>query len=63
MSLSSQAGGPKKEGMNYYMGAFIACANTWCAQAKTKAVEASALQTLEKENASLKEEKDRMAQH
>jgi len=61
MSPSSQAEGPKKEGMNYYMGAFIACANTWRAQAKTKAVEASAFQALEKENTSLKEEKETLA--
>ncbi|XP_068497496.1 classical arabinogalactan protein 9-like [Phaseolus vulgaris] len=29
MSPSTQSEGPKKEGMNYYMGAFVACANTW----------------------------------
>jgi len=45
--------------MNYCMDAFIACANSWRAQAKTKAVETSARQALEKENASLKEEKKR----
>jgi len=54
MSPSSQSEGPKKEGMNYYMGAIVACANTWWAQAKTRAIEASSFQSLEKENASLK---------
>ena len=61
MSPSSQTEGPKKEGMNYYMGAFIARANTWRAQAKIRAIEASAFQALEKENASLKEEKESLA--
>ena len=61
MSSSSQTEGPKKEGMNHYMGAFIVCANTWRAQAKTKVVEASTLQALEKENALLKEEKETLA--
>ena len=63
MSPRGQAEGPKKEGMYYYMGAFMACANTWREQAKAKAIEASALQALEKANASLKEEKGRLAQH
>jgi len=61
MSPSSQTEGHKKESMNYYMGAFIGCANTWRAQAKTRVVEASAFQALEKENASLKEEKETLA--
>jgi len=61
MSPSSQTEGLNKESINYYMGAFIACANTWRAQAKTKAVEASAFQALEKENSSLKEEKETLA--
>jgi len=59
MSPRSQTEGPKKEGMNYYMGAFIACANTWRDQAKAKAIEASAFQALEKKFASLEEEKKR----
>ena len=59
LSPSSQTGGPKKEGMNYYLGAFMASANTWRDQAKAKAIEVSALQALEKENALLKEEKCR----
>jgi len=54
LSPHSQAEGPKKEGMNYYMGAFIACANTWRDQARAKVIEASALQAMEKENALLK---------
>jgi len=63
MSPCGQAEGPKKEGMFYYMGAFMACASTWCEQAKAKAIEASTLQALEKEVASLKDEKERLAQH
>ena len=49
--------------MNYHLGALMACANTWRTQAKTKTVEASALFALEKENTSLKEEKERLARH
>jgi len=45
--------------MNYYLGAFLACANSWRDQARAKASEISALQALEKECASLKEEKHR----
>ena len=63
MSPHGQAEGPKKEGMFYYMGAFMACASTWREQAKAKAIEASTLQALEKEVASLKEEKERLARH
>jgi len=59
LSPTSQAEGPKKEGMNYYMGAFIACANIWRDQAKAKAIEASAIHALEKKCASLEEEKKR----
>jgi len=61
ISPRSETKGPKKEGMNYYMGAFIACANTWRYQAKAKAIEASAFQALEKENAVLKEEKETLS--
>jgi len=61
ISPRGQAEGPKKENMNYYMGAFIACANTWRDQAKAKTIEASAFQALKKENASLKEEKESLA--
>ena len=63
MSPRGQAERPKKEGVFYYMGDFMACANTWREQAKAKAIEASALQALEKEVASLKEEKERLARH
>jgi len=61
ISPGSQAEGAKKEGMNFYLGAFMACANTWRDQAKAKASEAFALQALEKECASLKEEKEALA--
>jgi len=54
-------GGPseeaKKESMAYYLGAFLACANSWRDQARAKASELSTLQSLEKELASLKEQK------
>jgi len=63
MSPHGQAEGPKKEGVFYYMGAFMACASTWREQAKAKAIEASNLQALEKEVASLREEKERLARH
>jgi len=49
--------GAKKEGMNFYLGAFLACANSWRDPARAKASELSALQALKKECASLKEEK------
>jgi len=49
--------------MFYYMGAFMACASTWCEQAKAKAIKASTLQALEKEVSSLKEDKERLARH
>ena len=45
------------------MGAFMSCAHSWHAQARAKAVKASAFQALEKEVASLKEEKERLATH
>ncbi|XP_068492114.1 uncharacterized protein [Phaseolus vulgaris] len=45
------------------MGAFMACASTWREQAKAKAIEASNLQAVEKEVASLREEKERLARH
>jgi len=61
MSPGSQAEGAKKEGMNFYLGAFMACANTWRDQARAKASEVFALQALEKECASLKEEKETLA--
>jgi len=59
VSPGGQSEGAKKEGMNFYLGAFLACANSWRDQARAKASELSALQALEKECASLKEEKRR----
>jgi len=56
-----QSEGAKKEGMNFYLGAFLASANTWRDQARAKASDLSALQALEKECASLKEEKEILA--
>jgi len=50
--LERGAEGPKKEGIYYYMGAFMAIAQNWRDQAKTRAIEASTLQALEKEVAS-----------
>jgi len=44
--------------MPYYLGAFLAVALEWHAQAKSKAVEARTLQTLRQEVATLKEEKE-----
>ena len=65
--LQKISGGPaegaKKEGMNFYLGAFATCANTWRGQAKARVDELSTLQALEKENASLKEEKECLACH
>ena len=56
-SSGSSSGEAKKEGMPYYMGAFLAIALDWRAQAKTKAIEMQTLQALEPEVAILKEEK------
>jgi len=52
MAPRGHAEGPQKESMFYYMGAFMACANTWREQAKARAIEASTLQALKKEVAS-----------
>jgi len=38
-SPGSSSGEAKKEGMPYYMGAFLAIALDWRAQAKTKAID------------------------
>jgi len=62
-SPRGQAEGPQKESLYYYMGAFMSCAHTWHTQAKAKAVEASAFRALEREIASLKDEKERLATH
>jgi len=56
-SPGSSSGEAKKEGMPYYIGAFLAIALDWCAQAKTKAIEMQTLQALKREVATLKEEK------
>jgi len=45
-SPGSSSGEAKKEGMPYYMGAFLAIALDWRAQAKTKAIEMQTLQAL-----------------
>ena len=57
------AEGPKKEGICYYMGAFMAIVQNWRDQATTRAISASTLQALEKEVASQKEEKEVVARH
>ena len=56
-SSGSSSGEAKKESMPYYMGAFLAIALEWRAQAKSKAIEMQALQALKREVATLKEEK------
>jgi len=56
-SPGSSSGEAKKEGMPYYMGAFMAIALDCRAQAKTKAIEMQTLQALKREVATLKEEK------
>ena len=53
--LSEEA---KKETVAYYLRAFLVCANSWRDQARAKANELSTLQDLEKELASLKEQKE-----
>jgi len=63
LSPCGQAEGPQKESLYYYMGAFMSCAHSWHAQARAKAIEASAFQALEKEVGFLKEEKERLATH
>ena len=62
-SPRDQAEGPQRESLYYYMGAFMSCAHSWDTQARAKAVQASAFQALEKEVASLKDEKERLATH
>ena len=56
-SSGSSSGEAKKEDMPYYMGAFLAIALDWRAQAKTKAIETQTLQALKREVATLKDEK------
>jgi len=56
-SPGSFSGETKKEGMPYYMAAFLAIALDWHAQAKSKVIEMQTLQALKREVATLKEEK------
>ena len=51
-------GSNRREGMPYYMGAFLAVALDWRAQAKNATSNARALQALKEELAALKEEKE-----
>ena len=53
-SPGSSSGEAKKEGMPYYMEAFLAIALDWRTQAKTKAIEMQTLQALKREVATLK---------
>ena len=62
-SPGSQTEEPQRESMYYYMGLFMSCAYTWHKQSKAKIAQASAFQALEKEVASLKEGKERLAAH
>ena len=55
--------GPKTEGIYYYMGAFMPCAQNWREQAKARAIEAFTLQALEKKVALQREEKETLARH
>jgi len=54
----SSSGENRREGMPYYLGAFLGISLEWRAQAKSKADEARTLQTLQQEVATLKEEKE-----
>ena len=58
LSPGESSGGPRSKGMPYYLGAFLAIALDWRAQAKSKADEARTLQSLRQEVATLKEEKE-----
>ena len=60
-SSGSQTEGPQRESMYYYTGLFMSCPYSWHKQSRAKAAQASAFQALEKEVASLKEEKERLA--
>ncbi len=63
VSPRGQPEAPKQEGIYYYMGAFMACAQQWREQARAKAIEVSTLQALEKKVASLIERKEKLARH
>jgi len=62
-SPGSQTEEPQRESMYYYMGLFMSCAYTWHKKSRAKIAQASAFQALEKEVASLKEGKERLAAH
>jgi len=59
-SPGETSGAARSEGMPYYLGVFLVAALDWRAQAKSKAVEARALQSLQQEVAALKEEKENL---
>ena len=59
----NQVEGPQRESLYYHMGVFMSCAYSWYEQSRAKVAQASAFQALEKEVASLKEEKVRLAAH
>jgi len=50
----------KKEGMPYYMGAFLAIALDWRTQAQAKAIEVRTIQALQREVTTLKEERSKL---
>ena len=51
-------GSDRREGMPFYLGAFLAVALDWRAQARNAASHTQALQALKEEMAALKEEKE-----
>ncbi|XP_068503847.1 uncharacterized protein [Phaseolus vulgaris] len=50
-------GSDRKEGMPFYLGAFLAVALEWCAQARNAALQTQTLQALETRVAALEEER------
>jgi len=54
---SMPEGSDRREGMPFYLGAFLAVALDWCAQARNAALHTQALQALETRVATLEEEK------
>jgi len=61
LSLGEPSGVKRTEGMPYYLGAFLVVALEWHAQVKSNANGARALQTLQQEVATLKEEKESLS--
>jgi len=59
-SLGSSSAEANKEGMPYYMGAFLAITLDWRTQAQAKAIEMRTLQALQREVATLKEERSKL---